>query len=70
MNIKEQNQAVFYSIEGSFIKRFLIIDIVMGSGIFYAVKIISTSVLIGMAASVMGTEGMKRIPKWWKDAVK
>ena len=64
MTVNNQNDVVFYSIEGSTIKKFLIIDLLIGSGLFYAIKIISASVLMGMAGSMIGAEGIKRFPKW------
>nr|WP_307471554.1 hypothetical protein [Cytobacillus purgationiresistens] len=59
--IIKQNQIVFYTIKASAIKKFLIIDLITGTGIYYAVKIISASVLIGIGGSIIGTEGVKRM---------
>ena len=70
MTVNKQNDVVFYSIEGSTIKKFLIIDLLIGSGIFYAIKIISASVLMGMAGSMIGAEGIKRFPKWGRGGAK
>ncbi|MFJ8246813.1 hypothetical protein [Peribacillus asahii] len=58
MNMKTQNQVVFYTIKGSTIKKFLILDCITGTGIYYAFKIISSSVL----GSIVCTEGIKRLP--------
>ena len=60
---KKQHQMVFYSIKGSSIKNFLLIDLITGTGIYYAVKVISASVIMGMVGSVIGTEGIKWVPK-------
>ncbi|MGE7602702.1 hypothetical protein ACQKL5_09350 [Peribacillus sp. NPDC097675] len=60
---QKQNQVVFYTIKGSTIKNFLIIDMITGTGIFYVIKIISSSVILGMIGSFVGAEGIKRIPK-------
>ncbi|MGE7662839.1 hypothetical protein ACQKL6_14220 [Peribacillus sp. NPDC097197] len=67
MTTKKQHQIVFYSIKGSSIKNFLIIDLITGTGIYYAVKIISARVIMGMVGSVIGTEGIKWVPKLWRN---
>lgn len=59
----EKNQMVFYSIKASSIKNFLVIDLFVGTGIYYIVKIIASSMVIGMISSMLGTEGIKKIPK-------
>ncbi len=59
MNIKTNNQVVFYSIQGSTIKKFLLLDFILGTGIYYLVKIISSSILIGSIGSFICTEGIK-----------
>ena len=60
--MKTKNLIVFYTIKGSTISKFLIIDCIAGTGIFYIVKIITTSVLVGMLGSIVCTEGLKRLP--------
>jgi hypothetical protein len=60
LNINNQNQVVFYTIKGSSIRKFLIIEIVTGTGIYYALKLFSSSVLIAMIGSIVGIEGIKR----------
>lgn len=67
LNRFKQNQIVFYTIKGSTIKNFLIVDMITGTGIYYVVKLISTSVLMGMIGSIVGAEGIKRIPKFAKN---
>lgn len=59
--MKKQNQVVFYTIKGSTIKKFLILDCLTGTGIFYALKIISSSILVGFFGSLVCTEGIKRL---------
>jgi hypothetical protein len=59
--MKKQNQVVFYTIKGSTIKKFLILDCITGTGIFYALKIISSSFLVGFFGSIACTEGIKRL---------
>lgn len=60
--MKKQNQVVFYTINGSTIKKFLILDCITGTGIYYAFKIISSSVLVGVLGCIVCTEGIKRLP--------
>lgn len=59
----KKNEIVIYVIRGSTIKKFVILDILVGSGIFYVVKFIFASFLIASAGSFLGTEGIKRAPK-------
>lgn len=59
--MKKQNQVVFYTIKGSTIKKFLILDCIAGTGIFYAFKIVSSSILVGFFGSLVCTEGIKRL---------
>lgn len=66
---KKNNQIVIYIIKGSTIKRFLILDLIIGSGIFYVVKFISSSILIASVSSFIGTEGIKKAPKVLKYAI-
>ncbi|KEK24024.1 hypothetical protein [Bacillus gaemokensis] len=64
---RKNDQIVIHIIKGSTIKKFLILDLVTGTGIYYAVKFISSSVLIAIVGSIMGTEGIKKIPKFKKN---
>jgi hypothetical protein len=59
--MKKQNQVVFYTIKGSTIKKFLILDCIAGTGIFYALKIISSSILVGFFGSLVCIESIKRL---------
>ncbi|TWE00621.1 hypothetical protein FB545_2956 [Peribacillus frigoritolerans] len=69
LSMKKNDQFVIYIIKGSTIKRFLILDLIIGSGIFYVVKFISSSILIASASSFVGTEGIKKAPKVLKSAI-
>lgn len=64
LKLNTQNQIVFYTIKASTIKKFLILDLVAGSVIYFAVKIIYSSVLIASIGSIIATEGIKRISKF------
>ncbi|UVI33246.1 hypothetical protein [Paenibacillus spongiae] len=63
MKTDKNSQFVVYIIKGSTIKRFLILDLIVGTGIFYVVKFVLSSVLIASVGSIVGTEGIKRAPK-------
>ncbi|KGE16614.1 hypothetical protein [Paenibacillus wynnii] len=66
MKLKKRSKIVFYVIKGSTIKKFLILDLVTGTGIYYALKLIYSSVLIATAGSVIGTEGINEGIKRYK----
>lgn len=59
----KNNQVIFCTIKGSTIKKFLIVECLTGTGFYYAAKIISSSVLIGMISSMVGTETIKKLLK-------
>ena len=59
--MKSQNQVVFYTIKESTIKKILILDIIVGTGIYYSFKIISSSVLVGVWGSIVCTQCIKRL---------
>jgi hypothetical protein len=60
--MKTQNQVIFYSIKASTIKKYLILDFIAGTGIYYVFKILSSSVLVGILGSIICTEGIKKLP--------
>lgn len=60
----KKSNVVFYTIRGSTIKKFILLDCITGTGVYYALKIITSSVLIGVVGSIVCTEGMKRLQ--WK----
>lgn len=63
MKTDKNSQIVIYVIKGSTIRRFVILDLIIGAGIFYVVKLVSLSVLAASVSSFMGTEGIKRATK-------
>ena len=58
-----KQQVFFYAINGKPIKSILMIDLVVGTGIYYIVKIVVTSAVLATAGSVIGSEGIKRFGK-------
>lgn len=61
MSKSSKDQTVFYSIKGSTIRNFIIIDCISGTGIYYVAKIVTTSIVIGIVSSVVGTVEMKKL---------
>ena len=59
--MKNQN-IVFYTIRGSTIKKFIILDCLTGTGIYYALKFITSSIIVGIVGCMVCTEGLKRLP--------
>ncbi|OLS34705.1 hypothetical protein BTR25_21170 [Bacillus sp. MRMR6] len=57
-----KNQVVFCTIKGSTIKKFLILDCLTGTSVYFALKIITSSILIGMLGSIACTETIKKVP--------
>lgn len=60
MTLKPQ-KVLIHIITKKTIKRFVIIDLVLGSGIYSAVKIISSSLILATISSIAGSEGIKKI---------
>jgi len=55
---------VVYVIRGTTIKRLVVIDLLLGTGIYYAIKlIVASSVIVATIGSVVGSESVKRIVK-------
>ncbi|PDY44206.1 hypothetical protein [Bacillus pseudomycoides] len=61
---RKNDQIVIHIIKGSTIKKILILDLITGTGIYYIIKFISSSILIALIGSIVGTEGIKKIPKF------
>lgn len=61
MRRNKQNSVVFYTIKGSTIKKFVLLDCLTGTGLYFAIKLVTSSVLIGMVGCIVGTEGIKRV---------
>lgn len=60
MKLNKQSKIVFFVIKGSTIKKFILFDLVTGTGVYYALKAICSSVLISTVGSIIGTEGLKK----------
>ncbi|MEH7457069.1 MULTISPECIES: hypothetical protein [Bacillus] len=57
----KSNQFVFHTIKSSTIKKFVIIDLITGTGIYWAVKFISSSALIAIISCIFGTKKIKKM---------
>ncbi|TRZ37372.1 hypothetical protein CEQ21_18130 [Niallia circulans] len=60
---KTEKTFLIVVVEGTVIKRIMILDILVGSGIYYALQWICSSIIISMLGSVVGTEGIKKVQK-------
>lgn len=57
----DNNQFIFHVVQSSAIKRFIIIDIIAGTGIYWTVNFISSNALLAIISCFLGT-------KTWKNA--
>lgn len=64
---KKEKVFLVVVIEGSTIKRIMILDIIVGSGIYYALQWMCSSIIISMIGSMIGTEGIKKAQKQRKN---
>jgi len=64
---KKEQVFLVVVIEGSVIKRIMILDIIVGSGIYYALQWMCSSIIISMIGSMVGTEGIKKVQKQRKN---
>ncbi|CAI6034691.1 hypothetical protein [Cohnella sp. JJ-181] len=60
---KKEPKLYVFIIKGSTVKKFILIDILLGTGFYYAIKLVYASAIVATAGSVIGTEGIKRIRK-------
>lgn len=61
--IHHQPKVIFIAIEKSTLQKFLLIDIIIGSGLYAIIKLISSSLLLATIGSMAGTEGIKIIQR-------
>ena len=59
MVMRSQGQFVFYIVKLPNIKDFVIIDGLMGTCIYYAFKLVTSSAVIGFIASTVGVAGIR-----------
>lgn len=52
---------IFYAIDRSTLKRFILVDILLGTTIYYAIKMLSSNMIIATIGSIIGTEGIKKL---------
>jgi hypothetical protein len=58
-----QPKMIFIAIEKSTLQKILLIDIIIGSGLYAIIKLISSSLLLATIGSLAGTEGIKTIQR-------
>ncbi|OAS19343.1 hypothetical protein A8708_26815 [Paenibacillus oryzisoli] len=63
MKIKDKQIIFFYTVKGSTIKRVILLDILLGTVMYYVVDMVASSTIIAMIGSFIGTEGVKRLPR-------
>lgn len=61
MEVSNKRRTVLLVIKRSSIQKFIVIDLILGTGLYYAVKIISSSIIIATVGSMIGTEAVKKI---------
>ncbi|WP_157076920.1 hypothetical protein [Halalkalibacter krulwichiae] len=59
--MKQRETFVFYTIKSAAISSFVMIDLVAGSGIYYALYFLSSSMIVAMAGSAVGIYGVKKL---------
>jgi hypothetical protein len=65
LKIINKPMIVIFTIKGSTIKRFIIFDLIFGTGLYMVVKIYSSSVIVATLGSLIGTEAVKKINKYY-----
>ena len=54
---------LYYTIDKTTLKRFLFFDIILGTTLYYAVKVVSAGTVVATVGCIIGTEGAKRL-RW------
>ncbi len=57
----KNNQFIFHTIQGSAIKKFVIIDLITGTGIYWTVNFISSSAILAIISCILGTKKIKEM---------
>ena len=60
VQVKIMNKPIIIFIRTSTIKRVILFDIILGTGIYYGITLISSSLIIATLGSFFGTEGAKK----------
>ncbi|MNR35136.1 hypothetical protein D3C85_1529620 [compost metagenome] len=60
MKIYNKPIIIIYAIKGSTIKKIILFDIIVGTGLYFVVKIFASNAIIASIGSFIGTEGVKR----------
>lgn len=57
-----EKQPIFYSLESKVVKKFIVVDIIIGTGLYYMCRASFSSEAAGIIGSIIGTEGIRRLP--------
>ena len=63
VHLKIKTKPIIIFLKRSTIKRVILFDFILGTGIYYVVTMISSSMLIATIGSLIGTEGAKRVQR-------
>ena len=63
MRKRKNNRYIFIVIKGSSLKKFVLLDIVTGTGLYYILKIVGLGIVISSVGSFIGTEGLRKYSK-------
>lgn len=61
VEVSNKRRIVLLVIKRSSIQKFIVIDLILGTGIFYVAKIISSSAIVATIGSMIGTEAIKKL---------
>lgn len=61
MGSNGQSKVVFLVVKGTTIKKYILFNIVTGTGIFYLLKIVGLNIIISSIGSMVGSEGIKKL---------
>lgn len=61
VELSNKRRIVLLVIKRSSIQKFIVIDLILGTGIYYVAKIISSSAIVATIGSMIGTEAVKKL---------
>ncbi|WP_410768853.1 hypothetical protein [Fontibacillus sp. BL9] len=59
MRILRGNKVLIYTVKGKTIKNLVLIDLLLGTGIYFVIKIIGSSIIFASIGSMVCSEGVK-----------
>lgn len=61
VEVSSKRRIVLLVIKRSSIQKFIVIDLILGTGLYYVAKIISSSAIVAAIGSMIGTEALKKL---------